>query len=490
MTAGRFRFDRFLLDIADRQLRFDDAPVELSGRYFDALVLLVREQGKLVSKDRFFDEVWRGVPVTDEALTQCIRTLRRQLGDSAAGPRFIETVPKHGYRFIASVAHAEQDAPPWIGTAAHAGFGRELLLLGGAGTLGAGGAGVVGGLIYGFIAASQPLQPGMGTLSVLLVLLCVTTLVALLGGAGVAFGVATAQAAAPRAWQWRIVGGAAGGMLVGAIVKLLGLDAFGLLLGQSPGDITGAPRRRGAGRRGRAGQLAGDARAIAAALRGDRRADRRGGRRAHRPARRAADGRQPRSARAQRAAFAPAARCVRHPVRRGGIRPDQPGGDCRARGRFVRRLHQRRDAARAARHGPERGYAVAKRIGRRGVNRRIAIPEAGESAMNPTDEDRSAALIARLAEADRRAAPRTPTALTATIRASGEVRRIKGEVADVSVEGCKIFTWGLHEGDEVWIAIAHLAPMPARVCWSREGVVGLKFKGTLHQSLVTHLGFL
>ena len=98
-----FRFDRFTLDPGDRQLRRDDSPVELNARYFDALGLLVGEAGKLVSKDRFLDEVWRGVPVTDEALTQCIKTLRRQLGDDAGDPRFIETVPKHGYRFIAEV---------------------------------------------------------------------------------------------------------------------------------------------------------------------------------------------------------------------------------------------------------------------------------------------------------------------------------------------------------------------------------------------------
>lgn len=77
--------------------------MELNARYLDALALLVREQGRLISKDRFLDKVWRDVPVTDEALTQCIRTIRRQLGDSAARPRFIETVPKHGYRFIAPV---------------------------------------------------------------------------------------------------------------------------------------------------------------------------------------------------------------------------------------------------------------------------------------------------------------------------------------------------------------------------------------------------
>ena len=103
MTPGSFRFDRFALDPADRQLRRDDAVVELNARYFDALALLVGEAGRLVSKDRFLDEVWRGVPVTDEALTQCIKTLRRQLGDDASNPRFIETVPKHGYRFIAPV---------------------------------------------------------------------------------------------------------------------------------------------------------------------------------------------------------------------------------------------------------------------------------------------------------------------------------------------------------------------------------------------------
>jgi DNA-binding winged helix-turn-helix (wHTH) protein len=238
--TGSFRFDRFLLDLGERQLRCDDAPVELNGRYFDALSLLVREAGTLVSKDRFFGEVWRGVPVTDEALTQCIRTLRRQLGDSAISPRFIETVPKHGYRFIAPVAPADAPDAARPSAAAAPGFRRALLLIGGAGTLGAGGAGVIGGLVYGFIAASQPLQPGMGTLSVLLVLLCVTTLVALIGGGGVAFGIAAAEAAAPRSWPWRVAGGAAGGLLVGAIVKLLGLDAFNLLLGQSPGDITGA----------------------------------------------------------------------------------------------------------------------------------------------------------------------------------------------------------------------------------------------------------
>src|SRR3982750_5040621 len=107
--AAAFRFDRFHLDPADRRLLDGDVAVDLNARYLDALTLLVGDAGKLVSKDRFLDEVWRGVPVTDEALTQCVKTLRRQLGDDAARPRFIETVPKHGYRFIAPVDRIEND---------------------------------------------------------------------------------------------------------------------------------------------------------------------------------------------------------------------------------------------------------------------------------------------------------------------------------------------------------------------------------------------
>jgi DNA-binding winged helix-turn-helix (wHTH) protein len=234
MTSPSFRFDRFVLDPADRRLTCGDASVDVNGRYFDALALLVREQGRLVSKDRFLDEVWRGVPVTDEALTQCIKTLRKQLGDDAARPRFIETVPKHGYRFIAPVeaVGATLQAKP-----ASSDRWRRFFLLGGAGTVGGGLAGLIGGLIYGFAGGSQP---GIGAVSALLVLVCVTELVALLGGAGVAFGIAAASFAPGRRWLWTIVGGAAGGLFVGAVVKLLGLDALSLLFGRAPADITGA----------------------------------------------------------------------------------------------------------------------------------------------------------------------------------------------------------------------------------------------------------
>jgi len=236
MTTGILRFERFELDPSNRRLSRDGVPIELSARYLDALILLAREQGRLITKDRFHEEVWRGIPVTDEALTQCIATLRRQLGDAAGNPRFIETVPKHGYRFIASVERVGDDGfsavravdRPW----------REFWAIAGAGTAGGGGAGLIGGLIYGFSAAAQP---GVGATSVLLVLVSLSALVGLAGGAGVSFGIAAAAFPRRHRALWTALGATGGGMAIGAVVKLLGLDAFNLLLGRVPGDIAGAP---------------------------------------------------------------------------------------------------------------------------------------------------------------------------------------------------------------------------------------------------------
>ena len=246
VANGSFRFDRFQLDPGDRLLTRDGAPVELNSRYFDALVLLVREQGRLVSKDRFLDEVWRGVPVTDEALTQCIRTLRSRLGDDAVRPRFIETAPKHGYRFIARVeagaAPVDADVTESPASDPPRAWGR-LAPLGLAGTAGGAGAGVIGGLIYGLVGASD----GMGASSALLVLVCLTALVGLMGGAAVSFGMAAAEARTGRIGPLMVLGAATGGVLIGGVTKLLGLDAYNLLFGQAPAGITGAAPGRTAG---------------------------------------------------------------------------------------------------------------------------------------------------------------------------------------------------------------------------------------------------
>ncbi len=237
MEPGRFHFDGFILDPANRLLTRDGMTVDLNARYLDALALLVREAGQLVTKDRFLDDVWRGVPVTDEALTQCIKTLRRTLGDNAANPRLIETVPKHGYRFVAAVETAPEERPREEKTAP-AYDARLAVMIGAAGTVGGGIAGMLVGLFYGFAGASQSVQP-TGAVSGLLVLVCLAIIAALIGAVGISFGIAAAGVASHR-WPWSVAGGAIGGLVVGAFAKLLGIDAFNLLLGRSPGDITGA----------------------------------------------------------------------------------------------------------------------------------------------------------------------------------------------------------------------------------------------------------
>jgi DNA-binding winged helix-turn-helix (wHTH) protein len=241
MKSDSFRFDHFTLDVESRLLCRDGVVLDVSSRYFDALVLLVRNAGRLVPKNQFMDHVWRGVPVTDEALTQCIRSLRRVLEDDATRPRFIETVPKHGYRFIAPVDVGE--AIPATGAPLESVSRLDLRTfwaLSGAGIVGGGIAGLLGGIFYGFYGGGQ----GIGGASLVLVLTALSVLIALIGAAGVSFGMATAglfkPGTGPVTPLATIVGGAAGGFLVGGIVKLLGLDAFHLLLGQSPTHITGA----------------------------------------------------------------------------------------------------------------------------------------------------------------------------------------------------------------------------------------------------------
>ncbi len=238
MNPDRYQFDDFTVDPADRSLRRRGTPVELSNRYFDALTLLLRERGRLVTKDRFMDEVWRGVPVTDEALTQCIRTLRRLLGDDAARPHLIETVPKHGYRFIGTAKVMATDPGPADRAAFAGDRWRRFLLVSAAATAGGGIAGVLGGLFYGL---SIGVGPAMGATSALFVLLAINMVVGLVAGIGVGTGLAAAELPRGDRWQWAMLGGAIGGFVTGGAAKLVGLDAFALLLGQSPGDMTGAP---------------------------------------------------------------------------------------------------------------------------------------------------------------------------------------------------------------------------------------------------------
>jgi Tol biopolymer transport system component/DNA-binding winged helix-turn-helix (wHTH) protein len=105
-AGSSWRFGTFQLDVSERRLLDDGQPVPLTPKVFDLLRLLVENNGHLVTKDRFLREVWPDTFVEEANLNRAISVLRKALRDGIAGQRYIETVPKLGYRFVAAVAPA------------------------------------------------------------------------------------------------------------------------------------------------------------------------------------------------------------------------------------------------------------------------------------------------------------------------------------------------------------------------------------------------
>src|SRR5437667_11762301 len=85
----------------------------LIPRYFDLLVFLIERRHEAVHRRDIFDRVWNDVVVSDSALSQAIRTIRRTLGDDSREPRFIRTVSRHGYRFVCPAVLQEEDDDEW-----------------------------------------------------------------------------------------------------------------------------------------------------------------------------------------------------------------------------------------------------------------------------------------------------------------------------------------------------------------------------------------
>ncbi len=106
----KFRFGDFCLDAQEEILLCGDAKVAINSRTFQVLRLLVERAGKAVSKQEFFDTVWADTFVQDNSLTVAITALRKALGDDAKNPKFIENVPRKGYRFIAEVMPVAEPA--------------------------------------------------------------------------------------------------------------------------------------------------------------------------------------------------------------------------------------------------------------------------------------------------------------------------------------------------------------------------------------------
>jgi DNA-binding winged helix-turn-helix (wHTH) protein/Tol biopolymer transport system component len=96
--------------------------VPLPSRAFDSLVYLVEHRDRLVNKNELIDAVWSDVVVTDDSLIHAISVVRRALGDDPNEPHYVRTVPRRGYRFIASVDASTRatPAPEPVGDAARA----------------------------------------------------------------------------------------------------------------------------------------------------------------------------------------------------------------------------------------------------------------------------------------------------------------------------------------------------------------------------------
>ena len=113
--ATRFvSFDEFQLNLATGELLRNGAPVPLEHQPMRALVLLASRTGQLVTRDELQRAVWDADTFVDfdRGMNYCIRHLRAALGDEARQPRFIQTVPRQGYRFIAKA----RDACPAVET--------------------------------------------------------------------------------------------------------------------------------------------------------------------------------------------------------------------------------------------------------------------------------------------------------------------------------------------------------------------------------------
>jgi DNA-binding winged helix-turn-helix (wHTH) protein len=106
----RFRFGPFVVSPRQRTLVRDGAEVPLIPRYFDLLLLLLRRRQDAVHRSEIFTQVWTDVIVSDGALTQAVRALRRALDDDPRDPRYIRTVSRHGYRFVFTDVVEEPDA--------------------------------------------------------------------------------------------------------------------------------------------------------------------------------------------------------------------------------------------------------------------------------------------------------------------------------------------------------------------------------------------
>src|SRR5664279_3777718 len=101
-----YKFGRFALHPGRGAFLVDGVEHSLRPKSFALMRLFAENPGRLIDRDEIMRTVWPGIFVTDDSIAQCISEVRRALGDN--DQRLLRTLPRRGYRFIASVI-AEQD---------------------------------------------------------------------------------------------------------------------------------------------------------------------------------------------------------------------------------------------------------------------------------------------------------------------------------------------------------------------------------------------
>jgi DNA-binding winged helix-turn-helix (wHTH) protein len=111
-TIGSMHFGPFELSNESNELRKHGQRLKLSGQAIDVLLMLASNAGRLVTREELQRKLWPGDSFGDfeHGLNAAVNRLREALGDSAADPTYIETVPRRGYRFIARVNEVSQAA--------------------------------------------------------------------------------------------------------------------------------------------------------------------------------------------------------------------------------------------------------------------------------------------------------------------------------------------------------------------------------------------
>jgi DNA-binding winged helix-turn-helix (wHTH) protein len=111
-SEGRLCFDAYHVDLRTGELRKHGRKIRLAGRPFQILALLLEQPGELLTRTELQSRLWPADTFVDfeHGVNAAIQTLRRALCDSHKNPRYIETLPRRGYRFIAAVERIQVDA--------------------------------------------------------------------------------------------------------------------------------------------------------------------------------------------------------------------------------------------------------------------------------------------------------------------------------------------------------------------------------------------